>query len=155
MPSLKRYHWGGQVRIRGDESQGLFGRCAAVGAGADRRKTQQGQAGHGIPRGLGSVVVFLHAHEQVGGVGPALPEAAAHRVVEAFHHGVGQLDGEGEVGRIEGGFVEVDDAGQQVGISVEQLDRIALALAPSVVERAACLRRCLLYIHDRVDDLTR
>lgn len=107
------------VQFLGEEAQGLLSRFPPVRTCAEAGQAKQGHAGHGIPGGFCSIVVFLHSHEQVGGVCSALPESTAGRIVETLHQGLGQLDSEGEVVRVERGFVEIDGAGQQVGIGVE------------------------------------
>ncbi len=64
----------------------------------------------------------------------ALEEASVGFICEAVDEGVGQVDGKAQALGVQSGLVEVDGAAEQCGVRVEQLDIIALALAPAVVE---------------------
>ena len=114
--------------------RGSFLEILAVGDGAE---FQQRENRNGIARRLRAVVILFHAQNQVRGVGRRLPETAVFIVVKLRQHRVGQRYGEFEMLRLERGFVKVDHPGEQECVGIEQLNRVAFTVAPSVKECAA------------------
>src|SRR5207237_3527148 len=73
---------------------------------------------------------------QAGRIRHRLPEAAVFPVVKLREHRVGQREREFELLRIKRGLVEINHAGEEKGIGIEELNRITFAVAPAMVKRA-------------------
>ena len=112
-----------------------MGNLAEIGPAGDGVQFEQGEGGDGISGWFGAVVIFFAAEDEVGGVRQGFARIRRLGIVEAADHGIRDGLRPIEGGGIEGGFIEINQAGEKEGIGVEQLDRIALAVVPAMVER--------------------
>ena len=119
-----------------EQLQRRFGRLAEILTASDGGEFQQRERGNGIAAWFRAVVIILHAENQIGRAGGALPEAAIRGVIKSFNHRLGQFAGEIQMLRFQRRLVKLDDTVEQEGITFEQLNIVTFAVTPAVKERA-------------------
>ena len=84
--------------------RGIGGKAEFVAPG-DGGQLEQGQGGHGIAGGFGSVVIIFYAQDQITRPSTALPEAAMLRIEEFFQQGLRQGDSKLQMRGLQRGFI--------------------------------------------------
>ncbi len=112
--------------------EGPLRRAAEIASPCDARQPQQRQGHHGIPRRLRSVVIVLETQQQIALIGRRTEESAAFFILKQTQRAFRQPRGPRQIGRVEGGFIQIDQCADQRRVIVqESLDgRLAFAIPP-------------------------
>src|SRR5205823_14223185 len=111
-----------------------FGGSSKLFAVSNLAQLEKVHDSNGISRRFSAVIIFFDAQDQIGGIGGALPESAILSIVKFSEHRFGEIDSKFQVLRLEGGLIQVNDTGEEKSVTFQQLDLIALAVAPAVIE---------------------
>src|SRR5258706_13291450 len=84
-----------------------------------------------VARGLRSVVVVLHAQDQIARARRALEETALFRVVKKVEHPLSEGKRKTQMFRVEGGLVQLNTSAGQVPVGLKQLHVVPLGVAPT------------------------